>query len=102
METMSLRADLEESSVPNDPSVGLAIVQSAVSLGQAALAGAPEALNAARSSEDVPPMTDWLVPEVIRPTTGPVRNCRSLTSAGYPVSGWPVLGSQPAMKSCPP
>src|SRR5690348_15931461 len=102
MDTTSLRAVLDVSSVPNEPSVGVAIVQSPVSLGHAELAGLPEALNAARPSDDVPPMTDWAEPAVICPTTGPVRNWRSFTSAGYPDRGWPVFGSQPAMKSWPP
>src|SRR5947209_1384766 len=99
IETTSLRARPPASSVPNDPRAGVATVQSPVSFGHAELAGSPWPLNAARSSDAVPPITSCPCPGVMLPITGPVRNCRSLTSAGKPAGCWPVLGLHLPMKS---
>src|SRR5205823_14679107 len=79
IDTTSFLALESVSRVPNEPSAGVATVQSPVSLGHAPLAGAPAAFTAARSSEEVPPITSWPGWPRMSPTPGPVRNCRAST-----------------------
>src|SRR5436305_14155048 len=83
IDTTSFLALESVSRVPNEPSAGVATVQSPVSLGHAGLAGAPDASTAARPSDAAPPTTSS--PEWPRtsPTTGPVRNWRAFTGGGY-------------------
>lgn len=100
--TTTLRALGAVSRVPHVPISGLATVQSVVSLGQALDAGAPAALNAARSMLAVASTTSWPGAPSMSATEGPVRNCRSLTAAGKPGRNWPDDTSQAAVKSWPP
>src|SRR5436305_11741414 len=98
MVTTSFFALESVSSVPNEPSVGVAIVQSPVIFGHAVLAGAPAGLIAARSSEAVPPITLSPLP-VTSPTAGLLKNWRSFTGLGHPGRNWPLLAFHAPRKS---
>src|SRR5437588_4185090 len=103
IETTSFFASELVSSVPSEPSVGVATIQPPVSFGQAPLADAPSTPYASRSFEAVPPTTSCLgASPVMSPTVWPVMKPRSLVRAGKPGANWPLLACQPAMKSWPP
>src|SRR5258708_3856663 len=89
VETTNLWAVDFVASVADEPIVGLAIVQSPVSLGHFELAADPVALIAARSSEAVPPTACSPGWPRTSATAGPVTNCRSLTGEGKPEWNWP-------------
>src|SRR5262245_22098920 len=83
IETTSFFASALVSSVPREPSVGVATVQPPVSFGQAEVAGLPSRLYASRSFEAVPPTTSCLgVSPVMSSTVWPVMKPRSLSTAG--------------------
>ena len=69
------------SSVPNEPIVGFATVQSPVSLGKPPTA-TPAVLKAARSNDAVPPSISSVGPPSMSAMEGPLRNWRSLTIVG--------------------
>src|SRR3954452_4856606 len=100
-EITTLSADELVSSVPNEPIVGLATVQSPVSLGQP-LSSVPAALNAFRSMLALPSTISWPGCPSRAATDGPVRNWRSLTGCGkLGRSGPPPVTLQAARKACP-
>src|SRR4051812_50046985 len=102
MATTFLRAAPLVSSVPKDPSVGVATVQSPVSFGQAPLAGAPAAFTAARSSDAVPPIACSPDPPRMSPTAGPGGKWRGVTRGGDPGRDLPGRGVPAPGRARPP
>src|SRR5207237_7831033 len=83
MVTTSFFASGPVSTVPSDPSTGVATSQPPLSFGHAVLAALPSPLNACTSSEAVPATTSCLGAwPVMSPIVCPVMNERSLLTAG--------------------
>src|SRR2546423_10960896 len=95
IDTTSFLALESASRVPNEPSAGVATVQSPVSLGHAPLAGAPAPFTAGWDGGGGAPSTPWpCVPRTSSPT-GPVTTWRTLTGFGKPLWYSPRLRPPP-------